>query len=107
MTTQDDKQAQPARRCTDSRQILPACANTFQTLAVNYTRLDERWAAMDRKLTDLSKAVIGNGMPGGSLVARVERIEAGQDETRRLSEKFWKVFGVAAALAAVVVAIFK
>ena len=85
--------------------ILPACAHAFQSIAVQYAQLNERWSAMDRKLTDLSKAVVGNGTTRGSLAARVERLEAAAETAGKVGDRFWKIFGVAAAVAAVIVSI--
>jgi len=50
---------------------------------------------MDRKLTDLSKAVVGNRTTRGSLVGRVDWLEASCEATRTLTERFWRIFGVA------------
>lgn len=87
--------------------INPACAHAFQEIVVQYATLNERYAAMDSRLAGISKAVIGNGNTHDSLACRVERLESSAATAERCGDRFWKVFGVGAAVAAVVVAILK
>jgi hypothetical protein len=88
-------------------QLQPACGRAFQDIAVQYATLAERTAAMDTRLEAISKAVIGNGNPKDSLLARMERVESSAEVTRRAGERFWKVFGLVVAVASVVVAALK
>ena len=79
-------------------QIRPDCAHTFQELILVSAEINSRTEAMDAKLDDLGKAVLGNGEPTKGLAARVERLEAANKNT-------WKVVGVCVAVAAALVAI--
>ena len=91
---------------TDPREppIRSACAQAFQEITLHYARLNERYAAMDEKLDDISQAVRGNGYRRDSLLARVERLETGDAMRRGCSDRFWRVFGVLAAAGAVGIA---
>ena len=88
-------------------EIHAACAHTFREIVVACARLTERLEAIDRRLEGVAKAVVGNGSPRDSLLARVERLESAAVTQARCSDRFWKVLAVAASLAAVVVAIVK
>ncbi len=92
---------------TECRQATSPCALAFREIAVQYATLNERQAAMESRLEAISKAVVGNGDPKDSLVARMERLESSADTMRRCGDRFWKVFGVAVAVASVIVAALK
>ena len=89
------------------REIQAACAHTFREVVVACAQLTERLGAMDRRLEGIAKAVVGNGDPHGSLLARVERLEAAAVTQARCSDRFWKFLAVAASVAAVIVAVVK
>lgn len=55
--------------------VRPGCAHAFQDIAVHYARLSERQVAMDEKLDAISEAVLGNGDPARSILARLQRAE--------------------------------
>lgn len=89
-------------------QQMPAeCVHAFQEMAVHYARLNECYESLDAKLQAVSKAVVGNGSPKDSLVARMERLESSAETGQRYGDRFWKVFGVLAAVTAVIVAIIR
>jgi len=90
--------------CTE---IHAACAHTFREIVVSCAQLTERLDAIDRRLEGVAKAVVGNGSPRDSLLARVERLESAAATQARCADRFWKVLAVAASLAAVVVAVLK
>ena len=83
------------------------CSEAFRQIATQIGRLGEGQEALGAKLDAVSKAVLGNGTTRDSLLARVERIESSAQAIRNRADRFWKVFGVLTAVAAVVVAIFK
>jgi hypothetical protein len=90
--------------CTD---IHAACESTFREIVVACARLTERVEAMDRRVESVAKAVVGNGSPRDSLLARVERLEASAATRAGCADRFWKVLAVVASVAAVVVAILR
>lgn len=85
------------------------CWEAFRQIAAQIGRLGEGQEALGAKLDAVSKAVLGlgNGTTRDSLLARVERIESSAQAVRNRADRFWKVFGVLTAVAAVLVAIFK
>ena len=89
------------------REIHAACAHTFREVVVACAQLTERLEAVDRRLEGIARAVVGNGSPRDSLLARVERLEAVATTQARCTDRFWKVLAVAASVAAVVVAMLK
>lgn len=92
---------------TECKQVQGPCARAFREIAVQYATLNERQAGIDGRLEAISKAVIGNGNPKDSLVARMERIESSAETMRRCGDRFWKVFGLVVAVASVIVAALK
>ena len=84
-----------------------ACSEVFRQIATQVGRLGEGQEALGAKLDAVSKAVLGNGTIRDSLLARAERIESSAKAVRNRADRFWKVFGVLTAVAAVLVAIFK
>ena len=90
----------------DCQQIHPACAHAFQEIVGHCGELKQATSQLREDVGAMRKAVVGNGDTHGSLLARMERIEAGANTQLQMSDKFWKIFGVAAAIAAVAVAIF-
>jgi hypothetical protein len=88
-------------------EIHEACAHTFREVVVACAQLTERLQAVDRRLEGIARAVVGNGDPHDSLLARVERLESAERIQARSSDRFWKVLAVAASVAAVIVAIVK
>ena len=91
----------------ECQQIQPACAHTFQEITGHYYALHQATVQLQRDVSAVRKAVVGDGSVRDSLAARVERLEAVADTQQQVGDKFWKIFGVAAAGAAVVVAFIK
>ncbi|MCD6304543.1 MAG: hypothetical protein J7M21_06240 [Planctomycetes bacterium] len=83
------------------------CSEAFREIATQIGRLGKGQEALGAKLDAVSKAVLGNGITRDSLLARVERIESSAETVRYRADRFWKVFGVLTAVAAVLVAIFR
>lgn len=95
----------PGPPCNDG--IPVTCSEAFRKIAAQMGRLDEGQEALGAKLDAVSKAVLGNGTTRDSLLARVERIESSAQSIRNRADRFWRVFGVLTAVAAVLVAILK
>ncbi len=91
---------------SECQQIQPACAHTFQEITGHYYALHQTTVQLQRDISAVRKAVVGDGNRD-SLAARVEHLEAVSDTKQQVGDKFWKIFGVAAAVAAVVVAVIK
>jgi len=84
-----------------------ACSQAFREIAAQGARLSEGQEALGAKLDAVSKAVLGNGTTKDSLLARMNRLESSAETVQRCGDRFWKVFGILTAVAAVVVAICK
>ena len=59
--------------CADT--VRAQCAHHFASVAEALGRVEERMAAQNGKLDNISKAVLGNGDAAKSLIVRVNTIE--------------------------------